>query len=93
MMAALDAVASAIIEGQRAVMGPVAVNLAQRVPGITIDAGGDVSVAGDGITAIEHLVQQYSSVTGKLGVRMCFQAARPVLDRYPDVAIPSFADL
>jgi hypothetical protein len=92
-MAGFDDVASAIINGQKAVMGPVAISLAQKVPGIVVDADGAATISGDGAGAIESLVKEYSSLTGQLGVRMCFQSARQALAANPDVRIPSFAGM
>lgn len=88
-----EAVAAAIIEAQRALMGHVAIKLAEKVPSISFDDAGTPSINGDGVSAVDALVREYSSITGPLGVRMCFNAAKPVLDQHADVKIPSFTSL
>lgn len=88
-----EAVAAAIIEGQRALMGHVALKLAEKVPNLSVDDAGAPKITGDGSQTVDALVREYSSITGPLGVRMCFNAAKPVLDRHGEVSIPSFAGL
>lgn len=90
-MTAFDDIASAIIIGQRTLIGPVAITLASKVPGVSVGDEGRASVSGDGATVIDALVREYSTLTGPLGVRMCFQAAKSELSRHPEVSIPSFA--
>jgi hypothetical protein len=86
-----DAVATAIIQGQMRMIGDVALNLANKVPSLTVQPDGTASIGGDAVGAIEALVREYSSLTGQLGVRMCYTSAKPALDANPSVSIPSFA--
>lgn len=92
-MAAFDEVATAIITGQKQVIGPVAIALARKVDGLDVTDDGTATIRGDGVKAIESLVREYSALTGQLGVRMCFNAAQPALRQHPSVEIPSFATL
>jgi hypothetical protein len=91
-MSGFNAVATAIIAGQQKVMGPVAINLARSVSGITVGDDGSATVSG-GIDAVDALVKTYSGLTGQLGVRMCHQAAQQALQQHPDVQVPSFQGL
>lgn len=93
MAAGHDEVATAIVVGQTKLIGAVAVTLARKVPGVEVDASGATKIAGDGVAAIEALVSEYSTLTGQLGVRMCFNAAKDALAEHPEVTIPSFASL
>lgn len=90
MAAGHDAVVAAIIRGQSAVIGKVAISLASSVEGLEIDASGGARITGDPVATIEGLVNQYSSLTGPLGVRLCYSAARPELARHPEVSVPIF---
>jgi hypothetical protein len=90
-VAGYDDVATAIVQGQRKMVGQVAIQLAQKAPGVSVDAEGNATITGDGAAAIDALVKEYSAITGQLGVRMCYQAAEPALKRHPDVTVPSFA--
>jgi hypothetical protein len=86
-------IATAIVRGQQQVMGKVAVTMAAKVLGHGVPEDGTIEVGTMGADAINGLVQEYSSITGPLGVRMCHTAARPVLDAHPGVEIPVFAHL
>lgn len=88
-----DEVATAIITGQQKLMGAVAITLAQKVSGVQVDGSGSASIEGDGDTAVDGLVKAYSSLTGALGVRMCFASAQGELQRHPDVRVSSFTGL
>jgi hypothetical protein len=88
-----EEIASAIVKGQMAVMGDVAIAMAKRVSGVEISAAGDVTLNGDAAQLVNAIVGEYSSVTGPLGVRMCFNAARPALSRHADVTIDAFASV
>lgn len=93
MAAGYDSVATAIVRGQMKLMGNVAVSLARKVANVTVADTGDTVVDGDGATAIDGIVQEYSSLTGNLGVKMCFDFAKDELQRNPSVQVPSFAAL
>jgi hypothetical protein len=91
MASASEMVAQAIIEGQAKLVGGVAYAIANRVNGVTVDQGGVPTLSGDDIDAIDRLVKEYSSLTGPLGVRLCHEAAAPVLKAHPELQIPAFA--
>jgi hypothetical protein len=93
MAAGYDSVATAIVRGQMKLMGNVAVSLARKVADVTVADTGDTTVAGNGDVAIENIVKEYSSLTGNLGVRMCFDFAKDELQRNPGVNVPSFSAL
>lgn len=85
-----DEIASAIVTGQYKVMGAVAIKLASKALGRDVADSTPVTVTGVGVDDIERLIKEYSSITGPLGVRMCFSAAQPALKKHPDVEVPSF---
>lgn len=84
-----DEVATAIVSGQRRLMGEVAWKLAARVPGVRVDDE-QVQVTGDPTDVIEGLVAEFSQITGPLGVRLCYTSAKAMLSRHPEMRIPSF---
>lgn len=91
MAAPYDEIATAIVQGQSKVMGAgAACDVARGVAGTTVAADGATTVAA-GATTIDSMVQKYTDVSGPLGGRICFMAAKPVLTQNPGVSIPSFA--
>ena len=93
MAAGYDQVATAIVRGQMKLMGDVALSLARKVADVTVADTGDTVVNGNGDAAVEGIVREYSSLTGNLGVKMCFNFAKDELQRHPSVNVPSFASL
>ena len=93
-MSGYDDIATTIISGQMAVVGPLAVTMASNIAGLTVDSRGNATVSGgDPAGVVEQLVKVYSSLTGALGIRMCHQSAMPALKRNPDITIPIFENL
>lgn len=88
-----EEVAQAIVDAQARLVGDVALDMARRVPEIEIDDLGYVSITGDATTALDGLVHEYTSLTGALGVRMCHDAAKTVLDMHPHVVVPSLSEV
>lgn len=86
-------IATAIVRGQQKIMGAVAVKMASSALGSNVPEEGMVDLGERGVAGIEALVKHYSEITGPLGVRMCFSAAKPALDKHPDVSIPIFQPL
>lgn len=91
MAAPFDDIATAIVNGQRKMMGDApAVDTAKKAAGLSVDPSGKVAVMGDGVTGIENLIKAYAAVSGPLAERMCFMAAQPILKANPNVTIPTF---
>jgi hypothetical protein len=87
---AYEQAATAIIQGQVAIMGSAAERLVARVSGLEY-LNGTARLTGDGIHVLEALVREFSGVSGPLGARMCFASAQPVLSKHPEIKIPSFS--
>ncbi|MBC7643658.1 MAG: hypothetical protein H7123_00935 [Thermoleophilia bacterium] len=90
MAAEHDQIATAIIDGQAKIMGPVAYTMAAKVPGLTYAPGAGAKIVGDGGAALEKLVGEFAGVTGPLGARMCYMSAKPLLDKNPGVKVKAF---
>jgi hypothetical protein len=68
-----------IINTQSLIIGPLAVELANRVDYLKVAADGKVlEVRGDGKEIVETLVWQYRSLFGRVSVRVCKEAIAPI---------------
>ncbi len=77
-------IAQKIIEQQEAIIGPVAVEQAKRVPHMTIDwAKHSIQLSGDGPTIIDDLVRQYEDLFGQLSVEVCRDATAQLVSQLP----------
>lgn len=79
-----------IINGQQAIIGPIALEQARKVAGIQISPSGDVNVKGNGKDILTSLVQQYEHLFGKASVEACKDAIKeisppPSPDELPDI--------
>lgn len=91
MAAPFDDIATAIVNGQRKMMGDApAVDTARKAMGLNIDPSGKVTISGDGVSGVESLITAYAAVSGPLAERMCFMAAQAILKANPAVKIPTF---
>jgi hypothetical protein len=87
-----ERVATAIVEGQVKIMGAAAQAIASKVTGLEYIAGTGARISSANPTdVIEALVQEFSRITGPLGMRLCWMSAQGVLQQHPDIRIPSFA--
>jgi hypothetical protein len=67
--------------------------MAGRAAGVEVSENGGITISGDPIMAIEGLVKEYSQLTGPLGIRMCYNSARDILESSGDLDIPSFRSI
>ena len=83
-MSVYDQIAEKIISRQEAIIGPVAVEQASHVSGLTLDWDHkDVRVEGDGSNVINELVKVYRELFGQMSVEVCKEAAAPLLTQLP----------
>ena len=82
-------IAARIIEGQEAIIGPVAVEQARRVSHLTLDWENQaVDIDGDGIRVIEQLVQVYKELFGQISVEVSKESAGSLLHQLSADQIP-----
>jgi hypothetical protein len=82
-------IAEKIIERQEDVIGPVAVQQAQRVKALKIDwPNHRVSITGNAQLAIDQLVEQYKALFGQIAVETCKEAASRYLAELPASQLP-----
>lgn len=69
-------IAEKIIEHQETIIGPVAIEQAKKVSGMTVDWGNHViTISGDQKTALDELVEQYKNLFGQISVEVSREAA------------------
>jgi hypothetical protein len=67
--------AESIISKQETVIGPIAIERAKVVSGLTLDwANHKVSIAGDKKSVVDELVEQYKALFGQISVEVCKEA-------------------
>ena len=77
-------IAVKIIQGQEAIIGPVAVEQAQRVPNLTIDwTVHSVAMTGNQVEVIQALIEKYKELFGQISVEVSKQAAASLLSQLP----------
>lgn len=87
----MDPVAQAvskIIKEQQAIIGPVALDQAKKVTGLTIGSGDDVKVTGNKKEALGDLVKQFEKLFGRASVQVCKEAFEPFADKISQTDIP-----
>lgn len=73
-----------IIKEQEGVIGPIAIEQAKRVKGLTIDwSHHSVSFKGDETKIINNLVENYRDFFGQVSVQVCRQATKNLISLLP----------
>jgi hypothetical protein len=71
-----EQIAEQIIRGQETIIGPVAVEQAQRVSGLKLDwPSHKIQITGDSTKVINSLVEIYKGLFGQTSVEVCKEAA------------------
>ncbi len=79
-----------IVKEQGNVIGPLALEQARRVHGLTIDPDEhSVSFSGNRTEILEHLVEEYQKLFGQASVQVCRDAARSIMAKLPPQEVPS----
>lgn len=63
-----------IVKEQEGIIGPVALEQAKKVPGLTVN--GDVKIEGNKTEVLGKLVEQYQHLFGQTSVEVCKEAVR-----------------
>jgi hypothetical protein len=81
--------AQKIIKEQETILGPVAIEQAQKVEGLTVDKNvQNIIFNGDKKLILEKLVQQYQNLFGLTSVEVCREAVRGVISQAAKDQIP-----
>lgn len=82
-------VARKIIQAQERVIGPLALEQAKKVSGLSVDWTNEkVSITGDPRSVLGNLVKNYEHLFGQASVEVCKDAVRNVIDEMPKDQIP-----
>lgn len=82
-------IAVRIIQGQEAIIGPVAVEQAEQVSDLKVDwAKHQVSISGNEMGALESLIQKYKDLFGHISVEVSKQAAGSLMKQLPAEKLP-----
>ncbi|HSX46094.1 MAG TPA: hypothetical protein VLG27_03775 [Candidatus Saccharimonadia bacterium] len=78
-----------IIKAQEAIIGPVAIEQAQRVPHLKIDWDKkEVDIDGDKVQTVNALVDVYQELFGQISKEVSKEAAAPLLGQVPSGQLP-----
>lgn len=79
-----------IIAKQETIIGPIALEQARKVPGLTIDWGKhEIEINGDESAVVEKLIEQYEHLFGKASIEACKEAVNALLSQVPSNQIPN----
>ncbi len=77
MLASYEQIVERIIKEQEKVIGPLAVDQARKVSGISINASNQsITLNGDKKGIVEELVKQYEYLFGKISIEVCKEALK-----------------
>lgn len=81
-------VASRIIKEQQSIVGPLALEQAKKVEGLTFNGLEDIKIQGDGKVVLGHLVSQYEKLFGQTSIEVCKEALQPIQDKLTSTDLP-----
>lgn len=83
-------IAEKIIKEQETIIGPIALEQAQKVSGLKVDSQNQqVSFEGDKKMIIDNLVKKYQDLFGQASVEVCRQAVRSIIADAPQEQVPA----
>ena len=86
----LEQAAEKIIEEQEKIIGPIALEQAKKVPGLTVNLQKhEVKIEGDQKEILQKLVEQYQHLFGRASVEVCKDAVRNIIKQVPPDNVPS----
>ncbi|OGH38087.1 MAG: hypothetical protein A3B44_04315 [Candidatus Levybacteria bacterium RIFCSPLOWO2_01_FULL_38_21] len=86
----LEQAAEKIIEEQEKIIGPIALEQAKKVPGLTVNLQKhEVKIEGDQKEILQKLVEQYQHLFGQASVEVCKDAVKDIIKQAPSDKIPS----
>jgi len=80
--------AEKIIKEQQTIIGPVALDQAKKVTGLSASSVDEVKIQGNGKDVLEHLVEQYEKFFGKASIEVCKEAIESLLDKISPNQLP-----
>ncbi|MCR4263193.1 MAG: hypothetical protein NUV98_00555 [Candidatus Roizmanbacteria bacterium] len=80
--------AQQIIKAQQSVIGPIALDQARRVSGLTVHTSNDIVITGNPKKILGELVDKYAEFFGQASVEVCKDAVREVTPPIPSSDLP-----
>ncbi|MBI2011151.1 hypothetical protein HYS91_00105 [Candidatus Daviesbacteria bacterium] len=80
--------AARIIKEQQEIIGPIALEQAKKVDGLSVTSADDVKISGDKKDVLSKLVSQYAQLFGRASVEVCKEAFSPFSDKIPAAEVP-----
>ncbi|HUD20064.1 MAG TPA: hypothetical protein VMR81_06510 [Patescibacteria group bacterium] len=71
-----SALATSILKGQLLVIGPLAVDQAKMVTGITVDSSNTIRITGNEKEVLTNLVKRFERLFGKASIEVCKEAIK-----------------
>lgn len=87
----IKGVIKSIIEHQRVIIGPLALEQANKVAGITVSDGGNIMVTvktADNGKTLTELVQKYEALFGRASIEVCRDAVKELSPRVGENELP-----
>ena len=86
-----EQIAVKIVAGQETIIGPVAVEQAQRVSHLKLDWGKHEAAIdkGNGVETLEGLIKVYQELFGQISVEVSRQSAATLLSQLADNQLPA----
>ncbi len=82
--------AEKIIKEQEEIIGPVALEQARKVTGLSVDMQKhEVTFSGNKTDILENLVEKYKELFGQASVEVCKDAVRSILSQIPKEQVPA----
>jgi hypothetical protein len=83
--------AQKIIREQENIIGPVAIERAQRVQGIklNVEKREVVALEGDKPVILQKLIEQYEQLFGRASVEVCKEAVGALIPQMPEGQVPA----
>lgn len=79
-----------IIEKQETIIGPIALEQAKKVEGLSIDwSKHEVVIKGNEVDVVEKLVEQYQHLFGRASIEACKEAVHSLLSQVPSSQVPN----
>lgn len=79
---------SRIIKEQQSIIGPVALDQANKVTGLQVGGVDNVKITGNKKDVLGNLVNQYAKLFGRASVEVCKEAFSPYADKIPSSEVP-----
>lgn len=83
-------IAEKIIKEQESIIGPIALEQAQKVPGLNVDnQKNQITIDGNKTDILEKLVERYQGLFGQASVQACREAVKGLLTQVPKDQVPA----